>query len=316
MALTANYKGKGKARATSEELEQMEAEGHRRASVSESSESDSDSDSDSSSDSESDESDGRGSGSENSDDEVSQEFLDSLLEKARQNLTAEADTAGSGGEEEVIKLGGGEDLSEQHLPPLDPGQLPTPYIELSEDAQAGPSKVRVRDLDIEEAEKVTASKTPDVPAPPPSARPLGKPLTKKEQKALKTKTAGKSWFDLPAPAEADLPRLYREVEAMRLRNQMDPKRFYKKDEGEGKGIKGLPKYFALGTILPDPTPFASSNPANLPKSARKRTLVDELVDDAEAKSYAKKKFKELQTVRGAKGKATLRKKQQARKPKW
>lgn len=59
-------------------------------------------------------------------------------------------------------------------------------------------------------------------------------------------TAGSDWFDLPAPAEADLPRLHREVEALRLRNQLDPKRFYRKDEGEGKGIKGLPKYFAVG----------------------------------------------------------------------
>lgn len=62
---------------------------------------------------------------------------------------------------------------------------------------------------------------------------------------LKKVTAGKDWFDMPAPAEADLPRLYREVEALRLRNQLDPKRFYRKDEGEGKGIKGLPKYFAV-----------------------------------------------------------------------
>ena len=61
----------------------------------------------------------------------------------------------------------------------------------------------------------------------------------------KNKTAGSSWFDLPAPAEADLPKLYREVEALRLRNQLDPKRFYRKEEGEGKGIKGLPKYFAV-----------------------------------------------------------------------
>jgi hypothetical protein len=35
------------------------------------------------------------------------------------------------------------------------------------------------------------------------------------------------------------------VEALRLRNQLDPKRFYRKDEGEGRGIKGLPKYFAV-----------------------------------------------------------------------
>lgn len=62
---------------------------------------------------------------------------------------------------------------------------------------------------------------------------------------MREKTAGKDWFDLPAPRAADLPRLYREVEALRMRNQLDPKRFYRKDEGEGKGIKGLPKHFAV-----------------------------------------------------------------------
>jgi hypothetical protein len=67
-------------------------------------------------------------------------------------------------------------------------------------------------------------------------------------KQMKKKTAGPSWFDLPAPAESDLPRLHREVEALRLRNQLDPKRFYRKDEGEGKGIKGLPKYFAVSAF--------------------------------------------------------------------
>ena len=41
--------------------------------------------------------------------------------------------------------------------------------------------------------------------------------------------------------------MYREVEALRLRKQLDPKRFYKKDEGEGKGIKGLPKFFAVSS---------------------------------------------------------------------
>jgi len=65
---------------------------------------------------------------------------------------------------------------------------------------------------------------------------------------LRHKTAGPDWFEMPAPSEADLPRLYREVEALRLRNQLDPKRFYKKDEGEGKGFKGLPKHFAASII--------------------------------------------------------------------
>jgi hypothetical protein len=39
--------------------------------------------------------------------------------------------------------------------------------------------------------------------------------------------------------------LYKEYEALRLRNQLDPKRFYRKDPGEGRGIKGLPKHFAV-----------------------------------------------------------------------
>ena len=64
---------------------------------------------------------------------------------------------------------------------------------------------------------------------------------------MKQKTAGPGWFDLPAPPEADLPRLQKEVEALRLRNHLDPKRFYRKNESEGKGIKGLPKHFAVST---------------------------------------------------------------------
>ena len=72
----------------------------------------------------------------------------------------------------------------------------------------------------------------------------------------------------------------------------------------------------IGTIIPSNAPFGGPSPDTLPRSARKRTLVDELVDDAEARSYAKKKFKELQTVRGARGRGTLAAKKAMRKPKW
>jgi Fcf2 pre-rRNA processing len=125
------------------------------------------------------------------------------------------------------------------------------------------------------------------------------------------------------------------VEALRLRNQLDPKRFYRKDEGEGKGIKGLPKHFAvsffvlrrvlshlqiflfkIGTIIPSSTPFGTASGDNLTHANRKRTLVDELVDDAEAKRYAKKKFNDLQAVRGARGRNTLHAKRAMRRGKW
>lgn len=72
----------------------------------------------------------------------------------------------------------------------------------------------------------------------------------------------------------------------------------------------------IGTIVSEKTPFNTASSDNLTKAQRKRTLVDELVDDAEAKSYAKKKFKELQSVRGARGRGTLAQRQAKRKPKW
>ncbi|KAF9481195.1 Fcf2-domain-containing protein [Pholiota conissans] len=250
-----------------------------------------------------------------SEDEITQERLDSLLKKAMQNaeevdrlLQTRAEEGAQ--EEEVITLA---DETLVPIPSLDPGNLPAPYIVLGATRFDGPSVIR--DPEVERTEKATALTS--VPAPPILPEELtksGKPLTKKEKKVLRAKTAGKDWFDLPAPPEYELPRMYREVEALRLRNQLDPKRFYKKDEGEGKGIKGLPKYFAIGTILPTKTPFGTPSSDNLTRANRKRTLVDELVDDAEAKRYAKKKFEDLQTTRGAKGRNTLRAKQ--RKAKW
>lgn len=64
---------------------------------------------------------------------------------------------------------------------------------------------------------------------------------------MKLKTAGPQWFDLPAPSDADRPRLARELEALRLRNALDPKRFYRKDAEGSK--REMPKYFAVCPVL-------------------------------------------------------------------
>ncbi|TFL02334.1 Fcf2 pre-rRNA processing-domain-containing protein [Pterulicium gracile] len=246
------------------------------------------------------------------------EDLGSLLEKARQSARAKAAgsstaVATAAGDELVLTLERDDDP--EKIPSLNPGPLPRAYFELGK-TRRDPSSL-VLDPEVELSQRAASSiVAPAPPRPPPELTKSGKPLTKKEIKSLKRKTAGSDWFNLPAPDEAELPKLHREVEALRLRNQLDPKRFYRKDEGEGKGIKGLPKYFAIGTVLPSSTPFGGASSDNLPRSQRKRTLVDELVDDAEAQRYAKKKFNELQTVRGAKGKNTLAAKQARRKPKW
>ncbi|KAK0188190.1 hypothetical protein F5146DRAFT_1003834 [Armillaria mellea] len=262
------------------------------------------------------------SSSYNSDNElITQEYLNSLLEKARKNALSASDESTSPMDilqGDVVQL----DSEPKILPSLDPGNVPMPYFEFDESRHNQPKSIR--DPDIEFAEKSSLlHSVPAPPIPPPELTKDGKLLTKKQRKALKQQTAGPGWFDMPAPAEADLPRLYREVEAMRLRNYLDPKRFYRKDEGEGKGIKGLPKHFAvksflffslqIGTIVTANTPFGGGSSENLSKVNRKRTLVDELVDDAEAKRYAKKKFEDLQSVRGARGKNTLHAK---KRQKW
>ncbi|KAI9443480.1 Fcf2-domain-containing protein [Lactarius indigo] len=316
MALSALQKGKGRLH-PADSLDR--AESSKISSRSSTSSGSSTSSLSSSSESESESGSGGADSSEDEDeDEISQEYLDSLLEKARESIAQKANNtrAQNGGalEEDVIRLNDPE-FELEGLPPLDPGTLPPSYITFGKSPYDAPSAIR--DLDAERVMKSSSSRSvPAPPAPAPELTKSGKPLTKKEKKALKEKTAGPKWFDLPAPAEADLPRLYKEYEALRLRNQLDPKRFYRKDPGEGRGIKGLPKHFAIGTIAPTSTPFGGPSVDSLPRSARKRTLVDELVDDAEARHYAKRKFNELQSSRAAKGRGTLAARYATRKPKW
>ena len=152
---------------------------------------------------------------------------------------------------------------------------------------------------------------------------------------IKDRTAGREWFDLEAPTASDLPRLYKEVEAMRMKNALDPKRCYRKDDGEGKGIKGLPKYFAvrspkpctcqlnshplsfqIGKVVEESTPFGTKSSDNLTRAEKKRTIVEELVEDSEARSSAKRKFDELQKFRGNRGRGTLHTRNMAKRSKW
>ena len=73
-------------------------------------------------------------------------------------------------------------------------------------------------------------------------------------------------------------------------------------------------YAQIGTIVPSPLPFGGASSENLTRAERKRSLVDELVDDAEATRYAKRKFGDLQGKRGAAGRNTRFGKQ--RRTKW
>ncbi|CAL1539359.1 unnamed protein product [Lymnaea stagnalis] len=114
--------------------------------------------------------------------------------------------------------------------------------------------------------------------------PKGRRALKKERKAEKEKTLGAKWFGMKAPDVDD--QLRNDMEIIRMRGVLDPKRFYKNHDR-----KALPKYFQMGTVMDEGTEFYSSR---LTKKQRKQTLVQELMADVNIRQYNKRKYAELQ----------------------
>nr|XP_010920796.1 rRNA-processing protein fcf2 [Elaeis guineensis] len=119
--------------------------------------------------------------------------------------------------------------------------------------------------------------------PPADPRKLNK-LLKKNVKD----TAGGSWFDMPAPTIT--PELKKDLEILKLRSAIDPKRHFKR----GEKSKALPKYFQVGTVIEPASEFFSGR---LTKKERKATLADELLSDHTFTSYRKRKVQEIEEQR-------------------
>ncbi|KAL4861116.1 hypothetical protein BDV12DRAFT_75554 [Aspergillus spectabilis] len=101
----------------------------------------------------------------------------------------------------------------------------------------------------------------------------------------KKPTAGRDWFDLP---QTDLtPELRRDLQLLRMRSILDPKRHYKKENGKAQP----PKYSQVGTIIEGPTEFFSGR---IVKRDRKKTFVEEaLVLEKETKRF-ESRYKDVQ----------------------
>ncbi|XP_050373909.1 rRNA-processing protein fcf2-like [Argentina anserina] len=109
-----------------------------------------------------------------------------------------------------------------------------------------------------------------------------KTLNKLQRKQLKD-TTGSNWFDMPAPVMT--PELQRDLQLLKLRNVMDPKRHYKKGDSQ------TAKYFQVGTVVESASDFFSSR---LTKKERKATLADELLSDPVLATYRKRKVHEIE----------------------
>ncbi|XP_047310269.1 rRNA-processing protein fcf2-like [Impatiens glandulifera] len=112
-----------------------------------------------------------------------------------------------------------------------------------------------------------------------------KQINKLMRKQVKD-TAGKSWFDMPAPTVT--PELKKDLQLLKLRGVMDPKRHYKKGDSRSKT---LPKYFQVGTVIESSSEFFTGR---LTKKERKTTIADELLSDPSLGDYRKRKVQEIE----------------------
>ncbi|OJJ43709.1 hypothetical protein ASPZODRAFT_135705 [Penicilliopsis zonata CBS 506.65] len=79
-------------------------------------------------------------------------------------------------------------------------------------------------------------------------------------------TAGSDWFDMPKTELT--PELRRDLQLIRMRSVLDPKRHYKKDNAKAKA----PEFSQVGTVIEGSTEFFG---ARISKRDRKRTFVEE-----------------------------------------
>lgn len=91
------------------------------------------------------------------------------------------------------------------------------------------------------------------------------------------------------------PELRRDLQLLKMRGVIDPKRHYKKD-----GKSDIPTYSAVGTIIEGPTEFYS---ARLQNKDRKRTFVEEVLAQESETGRFKKKYNEIQTTKASGKKA-------------
>ncbi|KAH9311365.1 hypothetical protein KI387_026400, partial [Taxus chinensis] len=115
-----------------------------------------------------------------------------------------------------------------------------------------------------------------------------KKLNKLARKQVKD-TLGAKWFDMPAQTIS--PELKKDLQLLKLRGVLDPKRHYKADDS-----KGLPKYFQVGTVIEPASEFYSGR---LTKKERKLTIADELLSNSELGQYRKRKYTEIEIQRKA-----------------
>jgi hypothetical protein len=115
---------------------------------------------------------------------------------------------------------------------------------------------------------------------------------------IKKATAGSDWYNLPRTNLT--PELKRDLQLLRMRSVLDPKRHYKKESSKAK----IPEYSQVGTIIEGPTEYFNGRLTN---KQRKRTLVDEVLEVEKATQRFKSRYNAIQEVKTSGKKAHYKK---------
>lgn len=95
------------------------------------------------------------------------------------------------------------------------------------------------------------------------------------------------------PATEVTDELRQDMEIIQMRSVLNPTHFYKKND-----LKTLPKYFQVGTVLPSPLEKHNERGA---RPTKKKSLVDELLADAQFQQYNKRKYSEVMAEKSKTG---------------
>lgn len=112
--------------------------------------------------------------------------------------------------------------------------------------------------------------------------------TKSQAVQAKKATAGDSWYNLPRTVIT--PELKRDLQLLRMRSVLDPKRHYKKEGSRPQ----IPEFSHVGTIIEGPTEFFS---ARLSNKNRKRTFVEEVLAAEKVSGRFRNKYGEIQAAK-------------------
>ncbi|BFZ61411.1 dTDP-fucopyranose mutase [Saitoella coloradoensis] len=215
------------------------------------------------------------------DEEFGEEMMERLLGAATDSLQKKQQGGMEGDDEmsvEAPKLKD-EDRSWLKFPKLNPGALPQAYVS----TQGVKAKVAAEVIQ-RAAPKEEIVEDPVHGVSIHSRSITDNYVTKQEKQKKKDATAGKDWFDMPATELT--PGIKRDLQLIKMRNVLDAKRHYRKDNS-----KTFPKYFQMGTVVEGPTEYYS---ARIPKGERKETILGELLAETDRKEYFKRKYGEIQ----------------------